>query len=442
MRVVQWVIRSRVAASRCWVPAYRFAGSGNGSRARSSAALLLVAVLTTAACGPDAAGAEDGTTVPASATPAIRIPAEDRALWANVQGGRFTALSLAEAALLASGVTDPGRRAPYLGRLDALEQQARGALAGAQTPFERGEKLLVWLHGPSRPLQKYVETQTDLSVLLDTGTFNCVSSAVLYNVLGRRVGLDVRAVEVSDHAFSIVYDGDKSADVETTTPHGFNPLRDRKAAAALRDQTGYAYIPERHKHQRREIDEAGLVAAIYFNHGVMASREKRFGDALVASINALNLDPDAFAAKAAHAALARWTADLARQGRLEEAVGVLDEARGMINNPLAMKKVTWAVYDIAAHDLITRRDWQGAVALYVKALQRLPGDSHLARNERAAWDGWARECFEAGKWAEAIGVYSKALERYPRDRTLLNNKRYCEQQSLRPPAAGDAAAAP
>jgi hypothetical protein len=82
------------------------------------------------------------------------------------------------------------------------------------------------------------------------------------------------------------------------------------------------------------------------------------------------------------------------------------------------------------------------VTLYVKALERLPRDSHLARNERAAWDGWARECFEAGKWVEVIGVYRKAPERYPRYPTLLNNMRYCEQQSQqRSPAASDAAAA-
>src|SRR3954468_16305234 len=77
----------------------------------------------------------------------LEIPAEDRALWANVKAGRFTQQSFAEAALRASGVTDVARRKAYLERIDALEKQAREELAGAKTPFEKGERLLTWLHG-------------------------------------------------------------------------------------------------------------------------------------------------------------------------------------------------------------------------------------------------------------------------------------------------------
>jgi tetratricopeptide (TPR) repeat protein len=393
---------------------------------------VLLAVVTAAA--PATGGAD--TTLPSNAagseaasTLKVQIAADDQALWREVKEGRFTKHSFAEAALLASGVTDPDRRAAYLLRLDVLEQAARQGLASAQTSFERAEKLLAWLHGPSRPLEKYVAKQTDLSVLLDSGTYNCVSSAVLYNVLGRRLGLDLRAVEVSDHAYSVLYDGDKSADVETTTGRGFNPLRDRKAAEELREKTGFVYIRERHKNQRREIDEAGLVAAIYYNHGVLLFGQGRYREALAASVCALNLDSEAFAAKSAHASLARWTVDLTRQGRLAEAVTVLDDAGAMIRNPAAVKKVTYAVYDIAAQDLFKQADWRGAIALYDTALERLPGDRHLAKNQQAAWDGWARGYIEAGKWAEAIDIYRKALERHRGNRAFLNNIKYCEQQA-------------
>jgi hypothetical protein len=61
----------------------------------------------------------------------------------------------------------------------------------------------------------------------------------------------------------------------------------------------------------------------------------------------------------------------------------------------------------------------------------MPGDRHLAKNQQAAWDGWARGYIEAGKCAEAIDIYRKALERYPGNRAFLNNIKYCEQQASR-----------
>ena len=141
---------------------------------------------------------------------------------------------------------------------------------------------------PNGPFSKgYSSNQTDVSVILDTGTFNCVSSATLYNILGRRLGLDVRAIEVPDHAFSILYDGTRHADVETTTASGFDPARDKAAQEKIEKQTGFRYIPDSHREQRREIGEAGLVAIIYYNHGVTLTSSKQHYDALLAYFRAM-----------------------------------------------------------------------------------------------------------------------------------------------------------
>src|SRR5262249_13051670 len=125
----------------------------------------------------------------------LTVGDDEAALFADVQGGRFRSWSFAEAALLASGVSDAAKRKEYADRLDALEKEARNAVAGAGTPFEKGEKLLRWLH--DGPLSGGCRGgQTDLHTVLDSKTFNCVSSAVLYNVLALRLGLDARAIEV------------------------------------------------------------------------------------------------------------------------------------------------------------------------------------------------------------------------------------------------------
>jgi tetratricopeptide (TPR) repeat protein len=357
------------------------------------------------------------------------IPSQDRALWADVRDGRFTTWSFAEAALLASGVTEPAKRQTYVDRLAALEKQATQELADAKTAFAKGEKLLVWLHRKGAgPLRDYSAAQTDLSVLLDTGKYNCVSATVLYNVLGRRLGLDLRAIEVSDHAFAVLYDGEARADVETTTRRGFNPARDKKALDEFTAQTGFVYIPERNKKQRREVGEAALVGAIYFNHGVNAFRKKRYEEALVASVCAMNLDPDAFAVKGAQAALAKWSGGLAREGRLDEALDLLAQAGEFITNPEAVLKITRMVYDIVAEDFKKQKEWQAALDLYTKALVRHPRDRHLSHNAAATWDAWAQTHMKAKEWAEAVKVYRKGLEQFPTNGVFKNNIKYCEQQ--------------
>src|SRR5262249_10584219 len=155
-------------------------------------------------------------------------------------------------------------------------------------PAERGDALLRWLHREA--LSKgYHSTQTDLSVLLDQQSFNCVSSAVIYNIIGQRLGLDVRAIEVPDHVFSVLYQGTTHMDVETTNPQGFNPSRDPREIEKFEKLTGFRYIPDTHRDQRREITETGLAAVIYYNKGVELGKAKRHQDALLAYFRAMSL---------------------------------------------------------------------------------------------------------------------------------------------------------
>src|SRR5262249_39818919 len=217
----------------------------------------------------------------------LALTRDEAALFAAAQKGKLGKWSFAEAALLASGVTDAAKRKHYLARLDKLEAGARKATAGAKTPFEKGKKLLAFLH--AGPMAKgYDRDQSDLSALLDSGKFNCVSSALLYNVLGRRLGLDLRAVEVPEHVFSVLYDGRKRADVETTNPRGFNPSRVPLTAAQAKKK-GVVYLRESYPDRRREVNELGLLAIVCYNRGVALAREKRYQESVLAGFRALSL---------------------------------------------------------------------------------------------------------------------------------------------------------
>ena len=400
----------------------------------------------------------------------VRVTADEKQLFRDANDGQLNEWSFAEAVLVASGAADRPRRRAYLKKIDDLEEAARKALARATTPFEKGEKLLAWLHETA--LSKgYVAHQTDLCVVLDEGTFNCVSSATLYNVVARRLGLDARVVEVPDHAFSIVYDGTQHADVETTTPHGFNPARDPAAQREFEEKTGFRYIPDRHRDKRREIGETGLAAIIYYNHGVSLSDQKKYPKALTAYFRALSLDPEsASAVKNVLAVLTKWSAELAEDGKHEEAIRVVQTGLELAPKDLALinnHEAIWSQwaqatidsrkYDQAlrilrraakaipngnfdgmeawvfirpAEQQIEGKKWDEALTLAASGLKKLDGK---ARGELHEWRTnvflrWFSEEVEAERFDQALAVLEKGLAAEPREKRLLHNFGYLAQE--------------
>lgn len=100
----------------------------------------------------------------------------------------------------------------------------------------RGAALLEAMHkhffraGVDDPEQNgYQLNQSTLSGIFHTQTYNCISSALLYGVLAQRVGLKVSGAIMPSHAFILVEleTGDQ-IEVETTSPAGFDVLRDER----------------------------------------------------------------------------------------------------------------------------------------------------------------------------------------------------------------------
>ena len=341
---------------------------------------------------------------------AISITEDEKALFARARQGRLDASAFTEAALLASGVLDAGARARHVKRLGELEQQARGVVARASGPSARGEALLRWLH--QGPMAKgYVAAQTDLSTLLDTGTYNCVSSATLFNCLALRLGLDARAIEVPTHAFAVVYDGTKAMDVETTTADGFNPARDPAVIARFEKTTGFRYIHDLHRDQRREVDEAGLAAIIYYNHGVMLAAKQRYHEALLANFRAMSLDAEfASAVKNALAVLARWGFELSREGKHEQALEVIGTGLALAPRDATLRTNRLAVWQTFAEQSIDAGRADEALAILERAALAVPDGGFV---ERRAWVflKGAEKRVSEGRWEEALAATGPGLER-------------------------------
>lgn len=302
----------------------------------------------------------------------VEINEDETSLFKDVGDGKLDRWSLAEAALLSNGILDVDRRKKYLDRLDRVTEQARQAIEDADTPYQKGELLLKWLHANVMKAG-YEKHQTDLSVLLDTGKFNCVSSATLYNIIGLRLGLDLRAIEVPDHAFSIQYVGTKHADVETTNASGFNPARDPRILQRFTRETGFNYIPERHADKRREVTNIGLMALTYYNHGVTNSENEQYAAALVDYFRALSLDPEfPSAIQNVLSTLHHWSGDLSKAARFEKALNVVSIG-----------------------------------------LRLAPDDHRFRHNQKALWQAWALAEIENDRRAAALAILARAAKALP-----------------------------
>jgi tetratricopeptide (TPR) repeat protein len=327
--------------------------------------------------------------------------ADQAALFADAADGKLEKVSFAEACLIASGVADADARKTYLARIDAIEADARKAIEGAKSPAEKGEKLLKFLH--AGPMAKgYESKQTDLHLILDTGTFNCVSSAVLYNVIGRRLGLDLRAVEIPQHVFAVLYDGDTKYDVETTNARGFDPSDDNGGAKKVTKK-------ERHGSSRREVGEAGLAAIIFYNHGVSLTDEKKHAEAIRVNFQALGLDRTSpSAAGNALAGLTNWPLELSKAGKFEDALTVIavslelaPKHSGLENN----HKAIWSEY---AESLAKVGKMDEALAVLRRAAKAAP-EGDFERRQAFLFLKPGQEKVEAKQWEDALKVYEAGL---------------------------------
>ncbi|MDR0707681.1 MAG: hypothetical protein LBF60_07390 [Treponema sp.] len=184
-------------------------------------------------------------------------------------------------ALWASGVRNQDA---YMSRIaDAARtlQNAPDLPAGAR---QRGEYALGFMHG--NYLTRYEENQTAVSVLLDTGAFNCVSSAVFYTILAVAVDLDVGAVITRDHAFATVnagggaHSGAALIDVETTNRYGFDPGTKTEFRDEFGRLTGYAYTDQQNYRDRAPISQLELVSLILANRISRLEKQGRYTAAI------------------------------------------------------------------------------------------------------------------------------------------------------------------
>jgi tetratricopeptide (TPR) repeat protein len=377
---------------------------------------------------------------------------------------------LIDAFLIASGVSDRQGRDAYFKKLDQITAASRSATASAKTPIERGDALLKFLHkGPMRA--GYNPQQTRLSVLIDTGKYNCVSATALYQIIATRLGLAVQALSipstVEGHAMIMYLDGDRRIDVETTNPDGFNFRAKVKQSGAT--VIGIQLDPEK----GHDVSPQGLASLIAQNLASSGGKHQDHLAAIQAALVGLALDP-VENAKANNfvAAVNEWAMLLGDANKYEEALQVMQFGLELLpaDDTLACNAdLLWSRYAAfearasratsavavvrraiksgrlkdsdeaeaapfvtVADDLADDKKWQEAIAVLDQGLRAVEGESvtRLHKWLIQVHRQWAEAERKRGNDDAAIGALAALWKRAPADRDAQNAVAYFAQESL------------
>lgn len=200
-----------------------------------------------------------------------------------------------------------------------------GTSAGTDVgEYELGERVLAYMH--ENVLSRYEELQTRIDILLVSGRFNCVSSAVMYAILARSVGLSVAGISTTDHAFCAVVTRDGLVDVETTTEHGYDPGSRKEFSDAFGRITGYTYVPPSNYAQRTQLDEKGLLALILQNRVSRLEAAMRFSESVPLAVDRYALRPTDSVREDMYREFTNYAALLNEQRRYEAGSAFLELA--------------------------------------------------------------------------------------------------------------------
>ncbi len=197
---------------------------------------------------------------------------------------------MARTALIVSGVP-ADRLATYERKLKTVIDSIVGKAKSAQGNAARAEAALVELHAGG-VFKHYEEDATTLIDILDKGTFNCVSSAVMYLLVLKNLGIQANGVDTPDHAFVIVELEGRKIDVETTNRHGFDPGSKKDFTDEFGRVTGFSYVPPGEYAKREIIGQKALVSLIASNRVVALEKKKDYPSSLRlgVEVNALRND--------------------------------------------------------------------------------------------------------------------------------------------------------
>ena len=266
----------------------------------------------------------------------------------------------AESALIASGVSD--EQLPLLkDRLENLYVSFKSRQEDGETETETAERALHFMY--DSVLSSYSENQTCLDTALDTGAYNCVSSAVLFMYMMKKEGIAVKAVETPLHAFCTVDADGTSADVETTNPWGFRPGTMKPVPSDSLSRKKFVTVPARKYASRHDIDDRRIIALIYSNRMSDLQKQKKDSETVGLASDAVRLQNNApEAVQTLYKCVYNTAVDLSGEGRDEEGIALIREASARFGTSPLYGEYAYAAAASQAGMLMKQKRYADAAA--------------------------------------------------------------------------------
>jgi tetratricopeptide (TPR) repeat protein len=306
------------------------------------------------------------TALPTAALPFPRIDSDS---FVERIGGFAEPLPLdllIDAALYVSGA-QPAQAQRAKERLLVHLESAKEKLGTIADEYERGEELLQFLH--ESIFNSYMELETRVDVTLETGIYNCVSSAVLYMIFARYLQLNVTAVVTPDHAFCTLDLPEGNIDIETTSVFGFDPGRKVEFSDSFGNVTGYSYVPPGNYRLRSDIGEKELLAIILQNRISAFEEILRFTEAVPLSVDRYFLIRDEESRKHMIREFINFAAQLNELNQYETAITFLNQTQELHGDDVEYDNIFPILYYNLIVSLINEGKDEEAQALLESAQQ-------------------------------------------------------------------------
>ncbi len=283
------------------------------------------------------------------------------------------------------------------------------------------EQILLFMH--RRILRRYSERTTRMDELLERGSYNCVSSAILYVIFARSLGLEVRGVKTRDHAFCLVRLEEGDIDVETTNIHGFNPGERKEFSDQFGRITGFTYVPPANYRERREIGERALLSLIPANESSLLNDRKQFAEAIGPAVDAYALSGDRDSYEKMIAVMVNLASWYNLKNLFEEGIQYVDSVTAIYSTDSILEKSrsdllhNWIVYLIdrdklaEARELIEKRFESGEL----EKKQWLELEVYIVQLE-------AQKIARGRNSLDALRYIERAIGELGEDRRLLNSR--------------------
>lgn len=263
---------------------------------------------------------------------AVEIRTEAKDYWTSIAAWPryFTSSMMIDSALAASGLSGE-RQIQYKKKYEQLIENYRKDLKSSFYTlklYDQGEFVLKWAH--NNILNSYIENQTLMDTLINTGNYNCVSSSILYLILCREAGLNITIIETSDHAFCSIETETGWIDVETTTAYGFDPGIKQKFNQEF-EKTGFTYVAPGNYRNRENINDKDTVALIFQNRMSLLQKKNLHDQVIGIAIDRWILTKSEKSSKDMNDSFRNWAATLNNRGSYKKAYDLISEVSKKYN---------------------------------------------------------------------------------------------------------------